>query len=156
MDIKLVNSKPEDYYEVDKLLLYLHNKHAIDYPTYYNKLDLFNNQEEYNKFINQENNIIILARQSEKVVGLLWAEMKEKLESKHMKARKELWLEGIVVNDEYRNLGIGKILMEEVIDIGKKGKFDSIELMVWSENSEAISLYNKYFKQRAMIMTHCL
>ena len=36
MDIKLAIPKSEDYYEVDKLLLHLHNKHAIDYPTYYN------------------------------------------------------------------------------------------------------------------------
>lgn len=156
MNIKLVNAKPENYYEVDKLMLNLHNKHATVHPNYYNKLDFFNNQEEYNNFINQESNIIVLAKQSGKIIGLLWAEMKEKFENRYIKNRRELWLEGIVVDEEYKNLGIGKILMEELIDIGKKGDFDSIELMVWSGNDEAINLYNKYFKQRAKIMTYCL
>ncbi len=115
MDIKLATPKCEDYYEVDKLLLHLHNKHVADYPTFYNELDAFNNQEEYNKFIKKDGRIIILAKQLEGVVGLLWAEIKEKPESKYIKSRKELWLEGIIVNDCYRNLGIGKLLMEELI-----------------------------------------
>ena len=156
MDIKLVTPKAEDYHKVDKLLLQLHNKHASDYPTFYNELDNFNSQKEYNEFIKQEGRIIILAEQSEEVVGLLWAEVKEKLQNRYMKARKELWLEGIVVNDCYRNLGIGKLLMEELIDIGKKGDFDSIELMVWNKNNEAINLYKKYFEKRATIMTYPL
>lgn len=156
MDVKLATPKSEDYNEVDKLLSHLHNKHAADYPTFYNELYVFNKQEEYNKFIKQDGRIIILAKKSEKVVGLLWAEVKEKPESKYIKTRKELWLEGIIVNDCYRNLGIGKLLMEELISIGKKGDFDSIELMVWSKNSEAINLYKKYFEKRAMIMTYPL
>ena len=77
MDIKLVTPKAEDYRKVDKLLLQLHNQHANDYPTFYNELDNFNSQEEYNKFIKQEGKIIILAKQSEEVVGLLWAEEKK-------------------------------------------------------------------------------
>lgn len=156
MDIKLVIPKAEDYRKVDKLLLQLHNKHASDYPTFYNELDNFNSQKEYNEFIKQEGRIIILAKQSEEVVGLLWAEVKEKLQNRYMKARKELWLEGIVVNDCYRNLGIGKLLMEELIDIGKNGDFHSIELIVWNNNNEAINLYKKYFEKRATIMTYPL
>ena len=64
MDIKLVTPKAEDYHGVDKLLLHLHNKHAGDYPTIYNELDAFNNQEEYNEFIKQKCRIIILAKLS--------------------------------------------------------------------------------------------
>lgn len=156
MDIKLVTPKAEDYHGVDKLLLHLHNKHAGDYPTFYNELDAFNNQEEYNEFIKQKGRIIILAKQSEEIVGLLWAEVKEKPENKYTKTRKELWLEGVIVDDCYRNTGIGKLLMEELIDIGKKDNFDSIELMVWSKNTEAINLYKKYFEKRAIIMTYSL
>lgn len=156
MDIKLAIPKSEDYYEVDKLLLYLHNKHAADYPAFYKELCVFNKKEEYNKFIKQDGNIIILAKKSEKVVGLLWARVKEKPESKYIKTRKELWVEGIIVNDCYRNLGIGKLLMEELISIGKQDDFDSIELMVWSKNSEAINFYKEYFEKRAIIMTYPL
>ncbi len=156
MNIKLETPKREDYQKVDKLLLKLHNKHSSDYPAFYNELDNFNSQEEYNEFIRQENRVIMLAKQSEKVVGLLWAEIKEKRENRYMKTRKELWLEGIVVDDCYRNLGIGKLLMEELIHIGEKGDFDSIELMVWDRNNEAINLYKRYFEKRAIIMTYPL
>lgn len=156
MDIKLVTPRIEDYHKVDKLLLQLHNKHASDYSTFYNELDNFNSQEEYDEFIKQEGRIIILAKQSEEVVGLLWAEVKQRTQNKYMKTRKELWLEGIVVDNCYRNLGIGKLFMEELINIGKRGDFDSIELMVWNKNSEAINLYKKYFEKRATIMTYPL
>lgn len=156
MDIKLVSPKPEDYSKVDKLLLQLHNKHANGYPTFYNELATFNGKEEYNEFIKQEGRIIILAKQSDEVLGLLWADIKEKFQNRYMKARKELWLEGIVVDESHRNLGLGKLFMEELIRIGKEGKFDSIELMVWVKNEEAINLYKKYFKTRATIMTYSL
>lgn len=46
--------------------------------------------------------------------------------------------------------------MEELISIGKQDDFDSIELMVWSKNSEAINLYKEYFEKRAIIMTYPL
>lgn len=156
MNIKLVSPEVDDYRNVDKLLLELHNKHADDYPTFYNELDNFNSEEEYNKFIRQEDRIIVLAKQREEVVGLLWAEIKERPQNKYMKVRKELWLEGIVISNCYRNLGISKLLMEELINIGKRGNFDSIELMVWNKNKEAINLYKKYFENRATIMTYSL
>lgn len=72
MNIKLVSPEVDDYRNVDKLLLELHNKHASDYPTFYNELDNFNSEEEYNKFIRQEDRIIVFAKQREEVVGLLW------------------------------------------------------------------------------------
>lgn len=156
MDIKLVGPKPEDYSKVDKLLLQLHNKHANDYPTFYNELSIFNNKEEYNEFIKQEYRIIILAKHSKEVLGLLWAEIKEKPKNRYMKARKELWLEGIVVDESHRNLGLGKLLMENLINIGEEDDFDSIELMVWSKNDEALNLYKSYFEKRATIMTYSL
>lgn len=84
------------------------------------------------------------------------AEIKERTQNKYMKVRKELWLEGIVISNCYRNLGISKLLMEELINIGKRGNFDSIELMVWNKNNEAINLYKKYFENRATIMTYSL
>lgn len=156
MNIKLVTPKREDYHKVDKLLLQVHDKHVSDYPAFYNELDNFNNQEEYSKFIKQEGRTIILAKQSEEVVGLLWAEIKEKPQNRYMKARKELWLEGIVVDECYRNLGIGNFLMEELINMGKEGDFDSVELMVWAKNDEATNLYKRYFEKRATIMTYSL
>lgn len=157
MNIKLVDPTRVDYHKVDELLLQVHNKHVNDYPAFYNELDnFFDSQEEYNEFINQENRILLLAKQSEEIVGLLWAGVKEKRENRYMKDRKELWLEGIVVDECYRNLGIGKLLMEELINIAKKGDFDSIELMVWAKNDEATRLYKRYCEKRATFMTYSL
>lgn len=156
MDVKLVAPNSKDYNEIDELLLKLHNKHADAYPSFYNELEIFNSIEEYNDFIKKDGRIIILAKQSEEVLGLLWAEIKEKSSNRYMKTRKELWLEGIVVNESHRNLGLGKLLMEKLISIGKEEDFDSIELMVWANNSEAINLYKRYFEKRATIMTYSL
>lgn len=154
MDIKLVFPNEEDYIKVDNLLLELHNQHGRNYPNYYKTLDSFNSKEEYSNLISQKNTIIIVAKEADNVLGLIWAEAREKVANKYMKARKELWLEGIVVGDGYRNQGIGKVLLERLMEIYGDKVFDSLELMCWSKNDEALSLYKNYFEERAVIMTY--
>lgn len=154
MDIKLVFPNEEDYIKVDNLLLELHNQHAENYPDYYKTLDNFNSKEEYLNLISQKNTIIIMAKEADNVLGLIWAEAREKVANKYMKAHKELWLEGIVVGVGYKNQGIGKILLEKLIEIYENEGFDSLELMCWSKNDEALSLYKNYFEERAVIMTY--
>lgn len=156
MNIELVEPKPEDYLKADKLFLQLHNIHAKSYPDYYNELSQFIDEDEFDEFIMNKSRIITLAKYSDEILGLIWAEIKEKPENKYMKARKELWLEGIVVDEKHRNLGIGKLLIENLIEKGREQGFDSIELMVWSKNDEALKLYKRYFEERATIMSHPL
>lgn len=54
----------------------------------------------------------------------------------------------IVVKKSYRNQGIGKSLLSELINLAKQTKLNSLVLEVNSKNEVAIKLYKKFeFKE---------
>lgn len=54
----------------------------------------------------------------------------------------------IVVKKSYRNQGIGKSLLSELINLAKQTKLNSLVLEVNSKNEIAIELYKKFeFKE---------
>lgn len=54
----------------------------------------------------------------------------------------------IVVKKSYRNQGIGKVLLSELINLAKQTKLNSLVLEVNSKNEIAIELYKKFeFKE---------
>ena len=54
----------------------------------------------------------------------------------------------IVVKKSYRNQGIGKSLLSELINLARQTKLNSIMLEVNSKNEVAIELYKKFeFKE---------
>ena len=51
---------------------------------------------------------------------------------------------GITVRKEFWGLGLGNIMMAELIESSRKMKYEQIELDVYSDNENAIRLYEKY------------
>ena len=51
---------------------------------------------------------------------------------------------GITVRKEFWGLGIGNIMMYELIENSRKMKYEQMELDVYSDNENAIRLYEKY------------
>jgi GNAT superfamily N-acetyltransferase len=57
---------------------------------------------------------------------------------------KRLYLEDIVVNEPKRGQGIGKLLFDATIEIGKSSNCTGMMWQVLDWNEPAISFYNKY------------
>lgn len=51
---------------------------------------------------------------------------------------------GITILKEYWNLGLGSILIQEMLDVLKENEYEQVELEVLSCNSNAIQLYKKF------------
>jgi GNAT superfamily N-acetyltransferase len=58
-------------------------------------------------------------------------------------ARKTLYLEDIYISENFRRHGIGKMLIEELINIAKKNKCGRMEWCVLDWNTNAINFYHK-------------
>jgi len=58
-------------------------------------------------------------------------------------ARETLYLEDIFISENYRKLGIGKLLFNELISIAKKNKCGRMEWCVLDWNTNAIKFYEK-------------
>lgn len=108
------------------------------------------NQEEdleriYNNMINYIEDgtaIIVGAFEGNKMLGFIWT---YKI---LVNNEQRFHINYFIVNEKYRNSGIGKKLMDEVCEIAKKYNIKRIELMVTSKNDGAIKFYEKQnFKQ---------
>ena len=96
-------------------------------------------QESTIKSVNEsDNNTMILATIDDKIIGIGTISSNQKKKGKHVG---EL---GIVIKEEYCNVGLGKIMMDELIDWCKSNGITSrIGLSVRKDNPRAIELYKK-------------
>lgn len=126
----------EDIDYVYKLLNELYNgkiKYEIFTKIYIEKLsDKFS----YNTVATQNNN----------VVGLLISNISVKMH----RAKKCSFIDDLIVNENYRNIGIGKSLLEDAVSYAKKKDCEVIELTSVLLNEKAHSFYeNNGFKKHS-------
>lgn len=61
----------------------------------------------------------------------------------HLDFEENIWL-GICVADEAQGKGIGKLIMQKLVDAAREKKIGKMKLSVDKENKSAINLYQKY------------
>ena len=85
-----------------------------------------------------ENNTMILATINDEIIGICTISSNQKRKGKHV------GILGIVISDKYCNLGIGKIIVDYLIDWCKSNNITKkISLIVRQDNPRAIALYEK-------------
>ena len=66
------------------------------------------------------------------------------------KATKSIWIDEIIIDNNYKKKGYGKILITEVTKFAEKNNCKRIELNCWSFNGDALKFYEKigFIQQR--------
>ncbi|RCX21427.1 RimJ/RimL family protein N-acetyltransferase [Fontibacillus phaseoli] len=97
--------------------------------------------------LNKESSLILLAEEQGKVVGLL------DFHSGHKRRIAHTGYFGMSVRSDYQGGGIGKALLQALIDWAvKHHKLEKISLEVFANNSKAIQLYRKLgFVQESLL-----
>lgn len=90
---------------------------------------------------NRDSEGFFVAKDGDKIIGFVAGDANwfSKREKKKVGAIHE-----IVVLPEYRGMGIGKALMERVLNYFKEKGLDTAELWVGDENERAIEFYKKF------------
>ena len=89
---------------------------------------------------------MIVAKEDNNIVGTCVAEIKHLGDDEVTKRRDILFIEYIIVKDEYKRLGIGTSMLNHMKEFVKKNNIPSLELTVWGYNEDAIKFYNKNLK----------
>ena len=101
------------------------------------KMTLEEEQDFIEKQLNSDRELMLIARKSDEIVGQINmnGNLKERL------AHKAEF--GVTVRKEYWGLGIGRILVEMMLEYAREQGIKKINLAVLADNQRAISLYEK-------------
>ena len=94
---------------------------------------------------------MIVAKEDENVVGTCVAEIKHIGDGEVTKIRDIMFVEYIVVKDEYKRNGIGTAMLNNMKAFMKDNNIPSLELTVWGYNEGAIKFYNENLKVKRTI-----
>lgn len=135
MEIREVKSI-EEARECDKLLTEL----IRDEVTYNKNIDptfVVNNY--FENLYMKDNNLLLIAVDNDNIYGYIFVR-----EVKEEGFKKAMLIDGLYVNEEYRNQGIASKLIEESLKWIKEQGALAIKIKVMSDNIKAVSLYQKF------------
>lgn len=139
-EIFIRKAKKEDFSGIYNLITQVHKLHVKARNDIYkdiNPIDI----DTFAEQLGEDNNIYLVAEIKKKIVGVCFSQIKEISNNKIMKDRKILHIENLCVDENNRRSGIGKKLYNEIVKLAEEHKVQSIELMVWGFNKNAIRFY---------------
>lgn len=127
-DMKVLNA-------LNKEVQDLHHK---IFPKKFKPHSIANMSEIFKKFLDDSNSTIIIQYSDDnEPMGYIMYEDKQYQETGFTFAYRSLYIHHISVNKEFQSKGLGKKLIQTVIDKAKELNIDCIELDVWSQNESA-------------------
>ena len=112
---------------------------------YENKIEYSIFVEKYKESLKNANFYEIVAVEDNKVVGVLISQIINRLAKK----RNILFIDDLIVNEKYRNLGIGKKLIQDATDYAISKNCEAVELTSMISNINAHRFYeNNGFEKR--------
>ena len=104
---------------------------------YENKLNYEKFKEIYKMKLNDKNSYYIVAIENNKIIGVLTSELQIKLH----RAKKQSFIEDLIVDESYRNRGVGKTLLQNAVNYAKNNDCEVIELTSYINNEKAHKFY---------------
>lgn len=114
---------------------YPHITYKVDYG-YLNY-----SKEEFEDLVENDEVISVAAEVDERIVGICFVTMRNK---SGMVPMRTAYMDDLVVDESYQRQGIAKALLEAVEKRAKELGAKRMDLMVWSFNEQAKSLYESF------------
>jgi len=143
MDIIIEKLKNSEWAKYKKIRLEAVKKEPFAFGGSYSE-ELKNTDKEWKEKLKKANSeeisLMLFAKDRAEVVGMIgiyWSNLD--------KIKHGVNIYGLYVVEKYRNKGIGKILMQSIVDIVKsRSQFIKLYLYVETNQKKAISLYKKF------------
>ncbi len=128
----MLNEMPE----INKMLTDLIQDERKNYDSNIN--ENYKVQEFYEKLIDDENKIILVARDNDIILGYVYGFIQD---NGNLFNNKIVKLDALFVKEQYRGNGIARSLMKEFINWAREKEVSYVELSVCKDNTNAIKLY---------------
>lgn len=144
MDIRPI--RPDDYEAVHRLMAQVHALHAKNRPDVYRLAEVLP-REDFERLLADERLFTLAAAEGGAVVGFCVVRLRQPSEDPALQRRVVAYMEDLCVDENCRHAGVGRRLYEAAEAQSRERGAQSLELMVWSFNEDALRFY------RAMGMT---
>ena len=134
MDITLRKGIKEDLPQVLELI-----KELAEYENALDQVEVTLDQLEKDGFEGHPHYYLLVAEYDNQIIGVCFYFIRYSTWK-----GKVMFLEDFVVKEEYRRMGIGSMLFEEIIKITKKENMDGLHWQVLDWNTPALNFYKKY------------
>lgn len=136
------NLKLEDFDDVNNLFMQLHNSETEQRPDLFRKIEKPTTSMawDFEASLSDNSKIMIGAEVGDKIVGFAIVQIRQST-YKVQAPRTYAYFENIVVDENYRRIGIGTTVYQEGIKRAKELGATSAELKVWNFNAGAIKFY---------------
>ncbi len=128
---------------INALLYQVQDVHANGRPDIFIKGTKKFKDEELIEILNGNDLVFYVYEANKKILGYICIKIIIESESFSKYARKELYIEDLCVDENYRHQGIAKELYDYIIELAKKEGCSHITLNVWELNKNAKEFYKK-------------
>lgn len=128
---------------INALLYQVQDVHANGRPDIFIKGTKKFKDEELIEVLNGNGLIFYVYEANKKILGYICIKIIIESESFSKYARKELYIEDLCVDENYRHQGIAKELYDYIIELAKREGCSHITLNVWELNKNAKEFYKK-------------
>lgn len=135
--------KKEDFNSIIPLLIEGHEIHKENREDVFSDLNLdFINKQLNQAFKDDDSHIFVVEDiEKKKIVGFALSKIHVTFNIPLLKSSSYLFIDNFIINKDYRNKGVGKILFTSIKNFCLLKKLDNIQLNVWNFNEGAIKFY---------------
>lgn len=142
MNILIREGKLEDFEQMNELFEELDRYHRVNLPNIFKQGKIVGRDIEHIENMCQNSDCEIFVAECEgKLLGMAEVIKKRTVPYPLKKDREWVVLDTIIVKKEYRDIGIGKMLFDTILDWTKEKGVNRIEINVYEFNESAIGFY---------------
>ncbi len=139
--IKIVPFANEHINETINIIAEYHRYHSANFPEHFKNTEA-DEEREYIKFmLSEEGNYGYVAILDDKVVGLALFGLV--LKPNNFVCPEVTYIYEIIVKEEFRSKGIGRVLVNKIVEFSKTRGIEKIELEIKNSNERGISFYKE-------------
>lgn len=144
MEIEIRRAQERDIPDLHRMLLETAAFHGAKRPDIFKSGAAKYSTEELTALLTQNNEYTIFAAQAEeKVCGYVFCILQTVRDHPLLQDRRELYVDDLFVDREYRSNGIARLLMQQAQAFAKQENCDCVTLNVWNFPETARGFYEK-------------
>lgn len=143
MNFKIREAVVTDYFEINNLVVEVHNLHVKNRPDVYVQVDIPLMREEFDRILSDKDTKVFVVEDvtTRELTAYSIVKITAPRSIVIFNSSKFAYIDDFCVKSTYQKKGIGRMLFDYIVNYAKSEGATSIQLVVWEFNNDAIKFY---------------